>query len=57
MKKIIIFVFIMFLSLPVFAQNDEKVMKSELGRVQSVQYEDVEQNYSDKSQVKQLVTV
>ena len=47
----------MFLSLPVFAQNDEKVMKSELGRVQSVQYEDVEQNYSDKSQVKQLVTV
>ena len=57
MKKFIIFVFIMFLSLPVFAQNDEKVMKSELGRVQSVQYEDVEQNYSDKSQVKQLVTV
>lgn len=57
MKKFIIFVFIMFLSLPVFAQNDEKVMKSELGRVQNVQYEDVEQNYSDKSQVKQLVTV
>ncbi len=57
MKKFIIFVFIMFLSLPVFAQNDEKVMKSELGRVQSVQYEDVEQNYSDKSQIKQLVTV
>jgi len=57
MKKFIIFVFIMFLSLPVFAQNDDKVMKSELGRVQSVQNEDVEQNYSDKSQVKQVVTV
>ena len=57
MKKFIIFVFIMFLSLPVFAQNDDKVMKSELGQVQNVQYEDVEQNYSDKSQVKQLVTV
>ena len=56
MKKFIIFVFIMFLSLPVFAQNDEKVMKSELGLVQSVQYEDVEQNYSDKSQVKRATS-
>ena len=27
-----------------------EVLKSELGRVEQIKYEDVEQNYSDKSQ-------
>ncbi len=58
MKKFLILVVMILFALPVFAQNDsDKVLKSELGKIQSVEYEDVEQSFTDKSQVKQIVTV
>ncbi|MGN1124748.1 MAG: hypothetical protein ACI4SM_01055, partial [Candidatus Gastranaerophilaceae bacterium] len=57
MKKIILILFILFLTMPVFAQDNEKVLKSEIGVVKNIQYEDVEQSYSDKSQVKQIVKI
>lgn len=59
-KKIFIFLFLTFLALPVFAATDSngnKVLKSELGRVEKIEYEDVTQNLSEKSQVQQIVTV
>lgn len=59
MKKIfLIFLFFIVFMLPVFsAQNDENNLKSEVGRVEKIEYEDVNQNFSDKSQVKQIVTL
>lgn len=57
MKKIILILFILFLTMPVFAQDNEKVLKSEIGVVKNIQYEDVKQSYSDKSQVKQIVKI
>ncbi len=58
MKKFLILLVMFIFALPVFAQNDaDKVLKSELGKVQSVEYEDVEQSFTDKSQVKQIVTI
>lgn len=58
MKKLLIIFVMLIFALPVFAQNDtDKVLKSEMGKVQSVEYEDVEQSFTDKSQVKQIVTV
>lgn len=58
MKRLLIILFLMFMALPVLADTGkDKVLKSELGRVEKIGYEDVEQNYSDKSQVKQIVTV
>jgi len=58
MKKFLIILFLTLITLPVFADNDkDKVLKSELGRVEKIEYEDIEQNYSDKSQVKQIVNV
>ena len=58
MKKFLLILFLLFFTLPVFADADkDKVLKSELGRVEKIEYEDIEQNYSDKSQVKQIVTV
>ena len=58
MKKFLIILFFTFIVLPVFADmNKDKVLKSELGRVEKIEYEDIEQNYSEKSQVKQIVTV
>lgn len=62
MKKIILIIFLLFVTLPVFAssqfeQDKDKVLKSEIGIVEKIDYEDVEQNYSEKSQVQQIVTV
>ena len=58
MKKFLIIFIMLFFTLPVFAQNEaDKVLKSELGRIQSVDYEDIEHSFTDKSQVKQLVVV
>lgn len=58
MKRFLIILFLMLMTLPVFADTGkDKVLKSELGRVEQIKYEDVEQNYSDKSQVQQIVTV
>ena len=60
MKKIFILLILILTTLPVFASisdNNEKVLKSELGRVEKIDYEDIEQNYSEKSQVQQIVTV
>lgn len=58
MKKILVVLFLTLITLPVFADvNNDKVLKSELGKVEKIEYEDIEQNYSDKSQVKQIVTV
>lgn len=61
MKKLILFIFIIFISLPAFANSQydtkDKVLKSELGAVEKIEYEDVEQNYSEKNQTKQIVTI
>jgi len=59
MKKFLLIIIFIFAALPCFATdvNTDKVLKSELGKVEKIDYEDVEQNYSDKSQVKQIVTV
>ncbi len=61
MKKFLILIILMLITLPVFAtvQDDmqDKVLKSELGRVEKIDYEDIEQSYSEKSQVQQIVTV
>ena len=58
MKKFLIIFIMLFFTLPVFAQNEaDKVLKSELGRIQSVDYDDIEHSFTDKSQVKQLVVV
>ncbi|MBR2525316.1 YibE/F family protein [bacterium] len=58
MKQILITLFLSLIILPVFADtNTDAVLKSELGRVEKVDFEDVEQNYSDKNQVKQIVIV
>ncbi len=62
MKKLLIIIFALFVTLPVFASSQfdetkDKVLKSEIGIVEKIEYEDVEQNYSEKSQVQQIVTV
>lgn len=62
MKKILIILFTLFITLPVFASSQfddtkDKVLKSEIGIVEKIEYEDVEQNFSEKSQVQQIVTV
>ncbi|MBR1681358.1 YibE/F family protein [bacterium] len=58
MKKFLIILFMIFAALPVFADTSkDKVLKSELGRVEKIEYEDIAQNYSEKSQVQQIVTV
>ncbi|MBQ3311809.1 YibE/F family protein [bacterium] len=59
MKKIfLIFIFFIIFAMPILASPDEnKNLKSEIGRVEKIEYEDVDQTYSDKSQVKQIVTV
>ncbi len=58
MKKFLVILFLTLITLPVFANvSKDKVLKSELGIVEQFKYEDVEQNYSDKSQVQQIVTV
>ncbi len=58
MKKYIIAILFILLGMPALsAPTSDKVLKSELGRVEKITYEDVEQNYSDKSQVQQIVTV
>ena len=58
MKKYIIAILFILLGMPALAAStSDKVLKSELGIVEKITYEDVEQNYSDKSQVQQIVTV
>jgi len=58
MKKILIILFLTLITLPVFADTSkDKVLKSELGRVEKIEYEDIAQNYSEKNQVQQIVTV
>lgn len=58
MKKLLLILFLALMTLPVFADtNKDAVLKSELGRVEKIDFEDVEQNYSDKNQVKQIVIV
>ena len=58
MKKglLVFIIFITFIMIPVFAQNNN--LHAEKGIVENVEYEDINQNsYSDKEQVKQIVTV
>ena len=61
MKKFILLIFLFFITMPVFASSPydskNKVLKSEIGVVEKIEYEDIEQNYSEKSQVQQIVTV
>jgi len=60
MKKglLVFIIFINFIMVPVFAQNNDKNLHAEKGVVENVEYEDINQNnYSDKEQVKQIVTV
>lgn len=61
MKKIILLLFIFVFTLPVFAsspyENKNPNLKSELGRVEKVGYEDLEQSFSEKNQVRQIVNV
>ena len=61
LKKFFIFVFIFLLGLPVFASIEDfkkdKILKSEIGKVEKITYEDIEQNFSEKTPVQQIVTV
>lgn len=61
LKKFFIFVFIFLLGLPIFASIEDfkkdKILKSEIGKVEKITYEDIEQNFSEKTPVQQIVTV
>ena len=59
MKKIfLIFIFFIIFAMPILASpNEDKNLNSEIGRVEKIEYEDIDQTYSEKSQVKQIVTV
>ncbi|MGN0018241.1 MAG: YibE/F family protein [Candidatus Gastranaerophilaceae bacterium] len=59
MKKIfLIFIFFIVFAMPILASpNEDKNLNSEIGRVEKIEYEDIDQTYSEKSQVKQIVTV
>lgn len=61
MKKFLILLVLIIFCLPAYCSglnsDKDKVLKSELGRVEKIEYEDIEQSYSEKSQVQQIVTV
>ena len=59
MKKIfLIFIFFIIFAMPILASpNEDKNLNSEIGRVEKIEYEHIDQTYSEKSQVKQIVTV